>query len=127
MSLKYVTDAPNAPKAIGPYSQAVVAGGLVFISGQIPLDPQSGQMAEGIDAQANQVMSNLKAILSHLELDFGHVVKTNISLTDMGHFQTVNAIYEKWLGSFRPARATVQVAALPKGAQVEIEMTAVVG
>ena len=127
MSLKYVTDAPNAPKAIGPYSQAVVAGGLVFISGQIPLDPQSGQMAEGIDAQANQVMSNLKAILSHLELDFGHVVKTNISLTDMGHFQTVNAFYEKWLGSFRPARATVQVAALPKGAQVEIEMTAVVG
>lgn len=123
--IKYISDAAKAPKAIGPYSQAVVAGGLAFISGQIPLDPESGEMCRGIEAQTEQVMSNLKGVLERLNLDFSKVAKATIFLTDLGNFQTVNAIYEKWLGAHKPARATIEVSALPKGAEVEIEMIAV--
>lgn len=126
MKLNYISDAPNAPKAIGPYSQAVVAGDLVFLSGQIPLNPESGKIVEGgIEAQTEQVMGNLQAVLRHLDLDFGNVAKANIFLTDLTNFQKVNAIYEKWLNGPKPARATIQVAALPAGALVEIEMVAV--
>ncbi len=124
MKLNYISDVAAAPKAIGPYSQAVEAGGFLFISGQIPLHPQSGEMPHGIEAQTEQVLSNLKAILEHRGLSFHNVTKTTIFLMDLGHFQTVNGIYERWLGSARPARATVQVAGLPKGALVEIEMIA---
>ena len=125
MNMKYINDVAQAPKAIGPYSQAVTAGNLVFISGQIPLDPASGKIVTGIEAQTGQVLKNLKSILEHLSLGFENVAKSTIYLTNLGNFKTVNEIYEKWLGSCRPARATVQVAALPLGAEVEIEMLAV--
>jgi len=121
---EYINDAPNAPKAIGPYSQAATAGGFVFLSGQIPLDPASGSLVSGIEKQTNQVMQNLQAVLKAAGLDFKHVLKATIFLTDLNNFQTVNGIYEKWLGGVKPARATIQVSALPKGAEVEIEMVA---
>ncbi|MBN8549440.1 MAG: RidA family protein [Deltaproteobacteria bacterium] len=123
--IRFITDAPDAPKAIGPYSQAAVTNGLAFISGQVPIDPATGNLVSGgIEEQTTQVMKNLAAILKHLNIDFSHVASSRIYLTDLGHFQTVNAIYEKALGGHRPARATIQVGALPKAAQVEIEMVA---
>lgn len=124
--LKYINDSIEAPKAIGPYSQACQAGNMVFMSGQIPIDPSVGKIvAQDIEGQALQVMKNLKAMLSHLGLDFADVAKTTIFLTDMATFQKVNQIYSDWMGDSRPARSTVQVAALPLGALVEIEMIAV--
>lgn len=125
---KYINDAPDAPKAIGPYSQAVSIGNLFFLSGQIPLDPKTAQMVEGgIEVQTARVLNNLKAVLAHSKLEFGNVVKSTIFLTDLANFQVVNGIYEKALGSAIPARSTVQVAALPRGALVEIEMIAAMG
>ena len=116
---------PTAPKAIGPYSHAVRAGNTTYISGQVPIDPATGQFVSGgIREQAEQVLRNLQTILTHCELSFGDVVKANIFLTDMANFQVVNEVYEKALGTSKPARATVQVAGLPKGALVEIDMTA---
>src|SRR4051812_47862660 len=112
--IKYISDAASAPKAIGPYSQATVANGFAFISGQIPLDPATGKLVEGgIEAQAQQVLENLAANLEHLGLSFGQVAKTTILLSDLKNFQTVNGIYEKALGAAKPARATYQVAGLP--------------
>lgn len=117
----------KAPAAIGPYSQGVKAGGLVFFSGQIPLDPASGQLVEGgVAEQADQVMANIEAVLAAAGLRFADVVKTTIFLTDMGDFATVNEIYGRRFEGIFPARSTVQVAALPKGAKVEIECVAVV-
>lgn len=125
MTNKYISDVTAAPKAIGPYSQAVATGNLLFISGQIPLNPSTGEIVSGgIEAQTEQVLSNLKAILEHSGLNFGDVVKATIFLMDLANFQTVNGIYEKWLGPAKPARATVQVAGLPRGSLVEIEMIA---
>jgi 2-iminobutanoate/2-iminopropanoate deaminase len=122
---KYITDAPGAPKAIGPYSQAVVAGNMVFLSGQVPLDPNTGKIeSTDIVDQTKQVMRNIEAVLASEALTFKNVVKTTIFLTDLAHFQKVNEVYEVALGSVKPARSTVQVAALPRGAQVEIEMLA---
>ena len=119
-------DTNQAPAAIGPYSQAVQAGDLVFLSGQIPLDPATGALvAGGIEAQTRQVMSNLKAVLTAAGLDFANLVKTTIYLIDLGDFASVNRIYGECLGAVPPARATVQVAALPKGALIEIEGIAV--
>ena len=123
--IKYISGAAGAPGAIGPYSQAAEAGGMVFLSGQVPLDPESGELQQGIEAQTEQVMSNLKAVLEHCGLGFENVIKTSIFLTDLGNFKTINDIYEKWLGDAKPARATVQVSALPVGADVEIDMIAV--
>jgi 2-iminobutanoate/2-iminopropanoate deaminase len=115
-----------APAAIGPYSQAIQAGGFIFYSGQIPLDPESGTMVEGgIVEQTRQVMSNMKAILSASRRDFSDIVKTTIYLTDLADFATVNEIYGEFFTDVPPARACVQVAALPKGAKVEIEWIAV--
>ena len=117
-----------APAAIGPYSQAIRAGSLVFLSGQIPLDPASGEIvAGGIEAQTRQVMANLQAVLRAAGLDFGSLVKTTIYLVDLGEFATVNRIYGEYFGAVPPARATVQVAALPKGALVEIDGIAQLG
>lgn len=116
-----------APAAIGPYSQAVRLGDLVFLSGQIPLDPKSGEMVGGQDAsaQAEQVLDNLAAVLAAAGSSFAQVVKTTIFLTDLADFAAVNAVYAKRFdGVPPPARATVQVAALPRGAKVEIEMIA---
>ena len=117
-----------APAAIGPYSQAIAAGGLVFLSGQIPLDPHTGELvAGGIEEQTRQVMSNLGAVLAAAGLDYDSLVKTTIYLVDLGAFATVNRIYGEYFAATPPARATVQVAALPKGALVEIDGIAVKG
>jgi 2-iminobutanoate/2-iminopropanoate deaminase len=117
----------NAPAAIGPYSQAVRAGGLVFLSGQIPLVPGTGQVLEGgIVDQTERVMDNLGAVLQAAGLTFDHVVKTTIYLADLADFQAVNEVYGKrFTRTPQPARSTVQVAALPRGAKVEIDAIAV--
>ncbi len=121
-----VLSTDNAPKAIGPYSQGIVAGGLVFLSGQIPLDPKTQQMVQGdVRAQAERVMDNLAAVLSVAGVGFGDVVKASIFLVDLNEFATVNEVYGKRFPSAPPARSTVQVAALPKGARVEIDLIAV--
>jgi 2-iminobutanoate/2-iminopropanoate deaminase len=117
------TDA--APKAIGPYSQAIVAGNLIFTSGQIPLDPATQQMVEGdVRVQAERVMENLAGVLKAAGVGFAQVVKSTIFLADLGDFAVVNEVYGKRFPSNPPARSTVQVAALPKGARVEIELIA---
>ena len=115
----------SAPAAIGPYSQAVLAGGLVFCSGQIPLDAASGQIV-GTTAseQTAKVMSNLRAVLTAAGCDFSRVVKTTIFLKDMGDFAAVNEAYAAAMGDHRPARATVEVARLPKDVLVEIDCIA---
>ena len=118
----------RAPKAIGPYSQAVVAGDLIFTSGQIPLDPNSQQLVEGdIRAQTERVMENLAAVLQAAGASFENVVKASIFVADLGDFAAVNEIYGKRFPRSPPARSTVQVAALPKWARVEIELVAVRG
>jgi 2-iminobutanoate/2-iminopropanoate deaminase len=116
----------TAPAAIGPYSQAVIAGGFLFTAGQIALDPASGQIVEGgVNEQTERVMQNLKAVLDKAGLEMNDVVKTTVYLHDMADFPAVNEIYGRWLGDARPARSTVQVTALPRGALVEIDMVAV--
>ena len=118
----------QAPAAIGPYSQAVRAGEFLYCSGQIPLLPESGEMvAGGIAEQTRQVLNNLGQVLAAADLDFGYVVKTTIYLADMNDFAVVNEIYAGYFGEVAPARATVQVAGLPKGALVEIEAVAYCG
>ena len=118
---------PNAPAAIGPYSQAVQAGNTLYISGQTPLDPATGEMAGStIEVQAEQVFKNLGAILTEAGMTFENVVKATVLLADIGDFAAVNAIYGKYLcGAVLPARAAFAVKDLPKGALVEIEMIAV--
>jgi 2-iminobutanoate/2-iminopropanoate deaminase len=124
--LKKTVETSAAPAAIGPYSQAVRAGGFIFYSGQIPLDPQTGALVgEGIAEQTRQVMANIKAVLSASGRSFDDVVKTTIYLTDLADFATVNEIYGEYFRETPPARACVQVAALPKGAKIEIEWIAV--
>ncbi len=127
MSRKMIsTDA--APKAIGPYSQAVQvkSGTMTFLSGQIPLDPKTGELVQGgIEAQTERVMENLKAVLGESGLDFSHVVRCGIFLVDLADFAKVNEVYGRYFTGSPPARATVQVSALPKGARVEIDAIAV--
>jgi 2-iminobutanoate/2-iminopropanoate deaminase len=119
---------PKAPAAIGPYSQAIAAGNLIFTSGQIPLDPATQQMVPGdIRAQAERVMENLSAVLAAAGVGFSNVVKSTIFLADLNDFAVVNEVYGKRFPSNPPARSTVQVAALPKGARVEIELIAMRG
>jgi 2-iminobutanoate/2-iminopropanoate deaminase len=120
-----VVSTDKAPKAIGPYSQAIVAGDLVFVSGQIPLDPQTQQMVQGdVRAQTERVMENLSAILGTAGVSFDHVVKASIFLADLNDFAAVNEIYGRRFPNAPPARSTVQVAGLPKGARVEIDVIA---
>lgn len=116
----------DAPDPVGPYSQAVIHGDLLYASGQIPLDPQSGEIVEGdIEAQTRQVLANLAAVLEAGGSGLAHVVKATVYLTDMGDFPRVNALYaEAFVGDPAPARATVAVAALPLGARVEIDAVA---
>lgn len=124
---KSVIQTDKAPAAIGPYSQAVVAGNLVFTSGQIPIVPASGNIeAKDIAGQTRQVMANLEAVLKAAKTDFAHVVKSVIFLSDMGNFGAVNEIYAASFQKEPPARSTVQVARLPKDSLVEIEMVAVI-
>jgi len=116
------TDA--APAAIGPYGQAVRAGEFVFTSGQVGADPSSGALADGVAAQADRALRNLAAVLQAADTDLDHVVKSTIFLTDMADFSTVNEVYATHLSPPYPARSTVAVTALPKGALVEIEVVA---
>lgn len=115
----------NAPAAIGPYSQAITANGFLFTAGQIALDPSSGQIVAGdVVAQAERVLTNLKAILDAAGASWSDVVKTTVFLQDMNDFPRVNEVYARALGTARPARSTVQVAALPRGVLVEIDAIA---
>jgi 2-iminobutanoate/2-iminopropanoate deaminase len=124
---KKIINTPNAPAPIGPYSQAVQAGPLLFISGQIPIDPATGNVgATDIAAETRQVMQNLKAILSAADADFGHVVKTTILLSDMSLFTSVNEIYGQYFTGDFPARETYAVKSLPKNVNIEISMVALV-
>lgn len=119
---------PEAPEAIGPYSQAVRAGHTLYLAGQIALDPESGAMVDGgIEAETRQVMANLQAVLNAAGMDFGDVVQTQVFLADLDEFGAMNEIYGSYLEEPFPARATVEVAALPRGARVEIQMVAVGG
>ncbi|MDQ0970823.1 2-iminobutanoate/2-iminopropanoate deaminase [Neobacillus niacini] len=115
----------KAPKAIGPYSQAVEAGNLLFLSGQIPVDPKTNEVVENdIEVQTNQVMKNIKAILESQQLSVNNIVKTTIFLKDMNQFAVVNEEYGKHLGDHRPARSTVEISRLPKDVLIEIEVIA---
>lgn len=112
----------GAPEAIGPYSQAIAANGFLFTAGQIPLHPETGQVEQGdIKAQTELVLSNLEAVIKEAGASWGDVVKTTVFLTDLGNFPVVNEIYAARLGGARPARSTVQVSALPRGVNVEID------
>jgi 2-iminobutanoate/2-iminopropanoate deaminase len=123
-----VVHTKQAPDAIGPYSQAVIANGMVFTAGQIALDPATMQIVEGdVRAQAEQVMKNLAAVLAQAGASFTSVVKTTIFLRDMADFQAVNEVYGRALGESRPARSTVAVAGLPRDVRVEIEVVALIG
>jgi 2-iminobutanoate/2-iminopropanoate deaminase len=114
----------GAPGAIGPYSQAIRSGDMVFCSGQLGLDPQTGELADGVEAQAERAMRNLQSVLDAAGLGFDDVVKTTIFLADIADFAAVNTVYGTFMPDPPPARSTVQVAALPKGGRVEIEAIA---
>jgi len=116
--------APGAPAAAGPYSHAVKAGKTVYLSGQLGLEPETGALKEGVEAQARQALLNLKAVLSAAGLGMEDVVKTTVFLADMGDFATINAIYAEAFGNTKPARSCVAVAALPRGGLFEIEAVA---
>lgn len=115
----------NAPAAVGPYSQGIDAGNLVFCSGQAGLDPATGQLVEGVEAQTRQIFSNLSAVLEAAGLSLDDVVKTTVFLADMADFKAMNAIYATFFGETPPARSTVAVKGLPIGALVEIDAIAV--
>lgn len=123
--MKKVIKTDLAPKAIGPYSQAIQLGDFLFASGQVGIDPEKGRMVEGgIEAQAIQVMKNIENLLKAVEMDFSNVIKTTIFLTDMGNFSLVNDIYGKYFANEPPARSCVEVKGLPLGALIEIEVIA---
>jgi len=125
MSSIKIIHSDDAPKAVGPYSQAVVSDGVLYASGQIGLDPQAGRLVgDDVVSQARQVTKNLSAVLAEAGIPLNKVLKVNIFLTDMGDFPLVNEIYAQWLGEHRPARATVAVAALPLAAKVEMDLLA---
>jgi 2-iminobutanoate/2-iminopropanoate deaminase len=115
---------PAGAKPLGPYSPGIAAGDFLFVSGQIPIDAAGNIVPGEIEAQAEQVFKNLKSVLDAAHLSFGHVVKATVFMTDLGEFARMNAIYEKYVVQPFPARSTIQISALPKGAKIEIEMTA---
>ena len=117
----------NAPKAIGPYSQAVKAGNMLFVSGQVPFVPETMEIVEGdVKAQTAQSLKNVQAILAEAGLDFSHVVKSTVFIKDMNEFAQINEVYAEFFGENKPARACVEVARLPKDVKVEIEVIAVI-
>ncbi|MEZ4225665.1 MAG: RidA family protein [Polyangiaceae bacterium] len=122
---RQVIETADAPQAIGPYSQAIACGGFVFLSGQVPIDPATGELVSAeIEDETRRAMDNLGAVLAAAGCSFEQVVKATIYLTDLGDFAKVNAVYGSYFNARPPARATVQVAALPKGARVEIDAIA---
>jgi len=124
--MKQLVTAAGAAKAIGPYSPALKAGNMLFLSGSIPLDPASGQLVEGgIKEQATRVMENIKALLAAAGADFGHVVRTTVFMIDLGEFAAMNEIYASYFTAPYPARSTVQVAKLPRDVRVEIDVIAI--
>jgi 2-iminobutanoate/2-iminopropanoate deaminase len=126
MPLEFVST-PGAPKAIGPYSQAVISNGFLFSAGQVALDPAKGELVSGgIAEQTTRALENLRAILEEAGTGFTRVIKTTVFLVDMADFTAMNEIYGRVFGAHRPARSTVAVAALPRGARVEIEVIATV-
>jgi 2-iminobutanoate/2-iminopropanoate deaminase len=125
--MKEAIATPSAPGAIGPYSQAIRAGDWVFVSGQLAIDPATGAFVDGdIAAQTERTMNNVGAVLAAAGLGFGDVVRTTIYVVDLAHYASVNDVYGRFFAPPYPARSTVQVAALPRGAQVEIDVVAVV-
>lgn len=123
--MKEIVATQNAPKAIGPYSQAIRSNGMLFLSGQIPLDPQTGELVSGsIELQTKRVLDNLKGVLEAASLTLEHVVKTTVFLKSLSDFPQMNEIYAKYFGQNPPARSTIEVARLPRDAQVEIEAIA---
>ena len=126
--MKKIISTENAPKAMGAYSQAVVSNGFAFLSGQIPLDPATGQLIEGdTAAQTARVLKNLKAVLDACGSSLQRVVKTTVFLKDMGDFAQMNAVYAEYFGENPPARATIEAARLPRDVRVEIDCIATVG
>src|ERR1700730_14248161 len=126
--MKKIISTSDAPAAIGPYSQGVRVGSTIYFSGQIPLDPKTGQMVSGgTDAQTRRVMESIGGLLKAEGLSYDNIVKTTIFLADINDFQTVNEIYGTYFKQARPARSTVQAGAVPQGARVEIEVIAVAG
>lgn len=124
--MKSIIQTEGAPAPIGPYSQAVRVGNMVFLSGQIPIDPATGELITGsVEAEAEQVMKNLSAVLKASGLDFSHIAKTSIFLQNMSDFAAVNTVYGSYFTGEYPARETVEVAGLPKGVRVEISVIAV--
>lgn len=124
--MRQVISAPDAPKAMGAYSPAIKAGNLLFVSGQIPIDPASGELVTGdIAAQTEQVMRNVGALLRAAGVGFEHVVRTTVFLADMDEFAAMNEVYSRHVAAPPPARATVQVARLPRGVKIEIDAIAV--
>ena len=122
--MKQTIQTASAPKAIGPYSQAVSIGDFVFTSGQLGIDMQTGKLAQGVEAQAKQSLQHIGTILGEMGLSYSNIIKTTIFLKDMADFAVVNAVYQSFFTAEYPARSTVQVAALPLGASVEIECIA---
>ncbi len=124
---KRSVESPDAPKAIGPYSQAIVANGFVFAAGQIGTDPKTGTLVEGVEAQTEQVLRNIAAVLKASGSSMENVVKTTVFLADISDFAKMNEIYAKHFKAPFPARSTVQVARLPRDARIEIEAIAIIG
>lgn len=124
---KQLVQTDKAPAALGPYSQAVVAAGLVFCAGQIPLDPATGAVPSGIEAQTRQALANVAAVLESAGASMGAVVKTTVFLKDLNDFTMMNAVYATFFPDSPPARSTVEVSRLPRDVLVEIEVTAVAG
>lgn len=123
--MKNVIATSEAPKAVGPYSQAVAVGDFLFAAGQIPLDPATGELVEGdVTAQTERVLQNVAGVLRANGMTFANVVKSTVFMVDLANFAAMNAVYSKYFSEPFPARSTIQVAALPKGAQVEIEVIA---
>ena len=122
--MKKIIATDKAPAAVGPYSQAVLVNGLLFVSGQIPVNPADGSVAESIEAQSHQALKNVGAILAEAGLSYEDVVKTTVLLADIADFKAMNAVYAEYFTADKPARACFQVAALPLGVKVEIEVIA---
>lgn len=121
--MKFINSS-NAPKAVGPYSQAVIANNFIFLSGQIGINPKTNQLEDGLENQTKQIFSNIEAILNEAGVNKRKVVKTSVFLKNINDFSNVNKLYEEFFGAHKPARSTIEVSNLPKGALIEIEVIA---